>query len=177
VDKFTPVEDNIGLLETTFDEDVVLMFMFPKDVMGSINLTRLVLFIGVTAISLSPKLLMQGAGVNLSTSASGSQPSVKKTVKRKVWKPTGNVFTNIGNMWRPTGRTFTIVGNACPLTRITTTARVPLRKPIALESNPPKPMVTLVYSRKPKASRNNVPVSKFKINKSLSTNKKEPNKC
>nr|GEV07940.1 copia protein [Tanacetum cinerariifolium] len=69
-----------------------------------------------------------------------------------------------------------VLGNACPLTRITTTAKVPLRKPIALESNPPKPVVTLVYSRKPKASRNDVPVSKFMINKSLSANKKEPNK-
>nr|GFA72397.1 retrovirus-related Pol polyprotein from transposon TNT 1-94 [Tanacetum cinerariifolium] len=66
--------------------------------------------------------------------------------------------------------------NACPLTRITTTAKVPLKKPIALESNPPKPVVTLVYSRKPKESRNNVSVSKSKINKSLSANKKEPNK-
>nr|GEW88256.1 hypothetical protein [Tanacetum cinerariifolium] len=102
--------------------------------------------------------------------------SVKKTVKRKIWKPTGKVFTNIGCIWRPTGRTFTIVRNACPLTRITTTTKVPLRKPISLESNPPKPMVTLVYSRKPKESRNNVPVSKSKINKSLSANKKEPNK-
>ncbi|GJY09893.1 retrovirus-related pol polyprotein from transposon TNT 1-94 [Tanacetum coccineum] len=50
--------------------------------------------------------------------------SVKKNSKRKVWKPTGNVFTNIGYIWRPTGRTFTIVGNACPLTRITTTTEV-----------------------------------------------------
>nr|GEW93206.1 retrovirus-related Pol polyprotein from transposon TNT 1-94 [Tanacetum cinerariifolium] len=66
--------------------------------------------------------------------------------------------------------------NTCHLTRITTLAEVPLRKPIALESNTPKPLVTLVYSRKPKASRNNVSVSKFKINKSLSANKKEPNK-
>nr|GFA76211.1 hypothetical protein [Tanacetum cinerariifolium] len=48
--------------------------------------------------------------------------------------------------------------NACPLTRITTTAKVPLRKPISLESNPPKPVVTLVYLRKPKESKNNVPV-------------------
>nr|GEW26464.1 hypothetical protein [Tanacetum cinerariifolium] len=48
--------------------------------------------------------------------------------------------------------------NACPLTRITTTAKVRLRKPIALESNLPKPVVTLVYSKKPKESRNNVPV-------------------
>nr|GEV92666.1 retrovirus-related Pol polyprotein from transposon TNT 1-94 [Tanacetum cinerariifolium] len=72
--------------------------------------------------------------------------------------------------------TFTIVGNACPLTRITTTAKVPLRKPIPLESNTSKPVVTLVYSRKPKESKNNVPVSKSKINKSLSADKKEPNK-
>nr|GEY40586.1 putative ribonuclease H-like domain-containing protein [Tanacetum cinerariifolium] len=28
--------------------------------------------------------------------------SVKKTVKRKVWKPKGKVFTNIGYIWRPT---------------------------------------------------------------------------
>nr|GEY41756.1 hypothetical protein [Tanacetum cinerariifolium] len=59
VDMFTPVEDNIGLLETMFDEDTVLMFVFLEDVTGSVNLTRLVLFIGVTTISLSAKLLMQ----------------------------------------------------------------------------------------------------------------------
>nr|GFA27941.1 hypothetical protein [Tanacetum cinerariifolium] len=100
----------------------------------------------------------------------------KKIVKRKIWKPIGKVFINIGYIWRPTGRTFTIVGNACSLTMITTTAKVPLRKPIALEFNPPKPVVILVYSQKPKESRNNVPVSKSKINKSLSANKKEPNK-
>ncbi|GKE83355.1 hypothetical protein Tco_1553355, partial [Tanacetum coccineum] len=91
--------------------------------------------------------------------ARAKSKSVKKNSKRKVWKPTGKVFTNIGYTWRPTGRTFTIVGNACPLTRITTTAEVPLRKPTALESDTPKPVVTLVYLRKPKT---NVPVSKSK---------------
>nr|GEU66879.1 integrase, catalytic region, zinc finger, CCHC-type, peptidase aspartic, catalytic [Tanacetum cinerariifolium] len=96
--------------------------------------------------------------------------------QEKDMKPTGKVFTNIGYIWRPTGRTFTIVGNACPLTRIITTAEVPLRKPIALESDTPKPVITLVYSRKPKASKNNVPISKSKYIKSLSANKKEPNK-
>ncbi|GJS88598.1 retrovirus-related pol polyprotein from transposon TNT 1-94 [Tanacetum coccineum] len=65
--------------------------------------------------------------------ARAKSKSVKKSSKRKVWKPTGKVFTNIRYSWRPTGRTFTIVGNACPLTRITTTAKVPLRKPTALE--------------------------------------------
>ncbi|GKB83317.1 retrovirus-related pol polyprotein from transposon TNT 1-94 [Tanacetum coccineum] len=102
--------------------------------------------------------------------------SVKKSSKRKVWKPTGKVFTNIGYTWRPTGRTFTIVGNACPLTRITTTTEVPPRKPTALENDTPKPVVTLVYSRKPRKSKTNVPVSKPKIIKSISANNKEPSK-
>ncbi|GJV22246.1 retrovirus-related pol polyprotein from transposon TNT 1-94 [Tanacetum coccineum] len=99
--------------------------------------------------------------------------SVKKSLKRKVWKPTGKVFTNIGYIWRPTGRTFTIVGNVCPLTRITTTTEVPFRKPTALENEPPKPVITLVYSRKPRKSKTNVPV-KYKVLKSVSANKKEP---
>ncbi|GKD19874.1 hypothetical protein Tco_1209032, partial [Tanacetum coccineum] len=89
--------------------------------------------------------------------------SIKKSSKRKVWKPTGKVFTNIGYIWRPTGRTFTIVGNACPLTRITTTTEIP------------KPVVTLVYTRKPRKSITNVPASKSKVLKSVSANKKEPN--
>ncbi|GJT31608.1 integrase, catalytic region, zinc finger, CCHC-type containing protein [Tanacetum coccineum] len=86
--------------------------------------------------------------------------SVKKSSKRKVWKPTGKVFTNIRYTWRPSGRTFTIVGNACPLTRITTTIEVPLRKPTALENETPKPVVTLVYLRKPRKSKTNVLLSK-----------------
>nr|GFB20522.1 integrase, catalytic region, zinc finger, CCHC-type, peptidase aspartic, catalytic [Tanacetum cinerariifolium] len=70
--------------------------------------------------------------------------SFKKTSKRKVWKQTGNLFTKTRYTWRPTGQTFTIVGNACPLTRITTTAKVPFRKPTALETDTPKPVVTTV---------------------------------
>ncbi|GKE86320.1 hypothetical protein Tco_1560062 [Tanacetum coccineum] len=89
--------------------------------------------------------------------------SVNKSSKRKVWKPTGKVFSNIGYIWRPTGRTFTIVGNACPLTRITKTTEVPLRKPTALENETPKPVATLVYSRKPRKSKTNVPISKSKV--------------
>nr|GFA63082.1 integrase, catalytic region, zinc finger, CCHC-type, peptidase aspartic, catalytic [Tanacetum cinerariifolium] len=65
-------------------------------------------------------------------------------------------------------------GNVCPLTRITTTAIVPLRKPIPIESNTTKPIVTLVYSRKSKAAKKKVPVSNSKINKSLVANKKKP---
>nr|GEV12750.1 hypothetical protein [Tanacetum cinerariifolium] len=66
------------------------------------------------------------------------------------------------------------LGNACPLTRITTTAEVPLRIPTALEMDTPKPIVTLVYSRKPRKSKTSDPVSKPKIIKSISANNKEP---
>ncbi|GJS77253.1 retrovirus-related pol polyprotein from transposon TNT 1-94 [Tanacetum coccineum] len=102
--------------------------------------------------------------------------SIKKISKRKVWKPTGKVFTNIGYTWRPTGRTFTIVGNECPLTRITTNTEVPPRKPIDLEIDTPKPIVTLVYSRKPMKPKTTDLVGKTKKNKSISANKKEPSK-
>nr|GEU37842.1 hypothetical protein [Tanacetum cinerariifolium] len=70
--------------------------------------------------------------------------SVKKSSKRKVWKPIEKVFSNIRYIWRPTGRTFTILGNMFPLIRITTTAEVPLRRPIALESNTPKHVVVQI---------------------------------
>ncbi|GJX23430.1 hypothetical protein Tco_0227875 [Tanacetum coccineum] len=70
--------------------------------------------------------------------------SVNKSSKRKVWKPTGKVFSNIGYIWRSTGRTFTIVGNTYPLTRITTTTEVPLRKQPALENETPKPVVVQI---------------------------------
>ncbi|GJY09264.1 retrovirus-related pol polyprotein from transposon TNT 1-94 [Tanacetum coccineum] len=95
--------------------------------------------------------------------ARAKSKSAKKQTKRKVWKPTGKMFTTIGYIWRPTGRTFTIVGNACPLTRITTTTEAPLRKPVVLDNETSKPAVTLVYSRKPRKSKTNVPVSKSKV--------------
>ncbi|GJR75433.1 retrovirus-related pol polyprotein from transposon TNT 1-94 [Tanacetum coccineum] len=98
-----------------------------------------------------------------------------KSSKRKVWKPTRKVFTNIGYTWRSTGWTFTIVGNALALTRITTAAAVPPRKPTTLETDTHKPFKTLVYSRKPRESKTNVPVSKPKIIESISANK-EPSK-
>ncbi|GKE24951.1 hypothetical protein Tco_1436463 [Tanacetum coccineum] len=73
-----------------------------------------------------------------------------------------------------TGRTFTIVGTACPLTRITTTTEVPLRKLYALDNNTPKPVVTLVYSRKPRKSKTSVPVNNDKVIKSVTANNSEP---
>ncbi|GJR31933.1 retrovirus-related pol polyprotein from transposon TNT 1-94 [Tanacetum coccineum] len=68
-----------------------------------------------------------------SMNASSKSKSVKKTKKKEEWKPTGKVFTKIGYNSRHTRRTFTLVRNACPLTRITTTNKVPLMEPIPLE--------------------------------------------
>ncbi|GJZ11088.1 hypothetical protein Tco_0545847, partial [Tanacetum coccineum] len=61
-------------------------------------------------------------------------------------------------------------------TLITTTTEAPLRKPVVLDNETSKPVVTLVYSRKPKNSKTNVPVSKSKVLQSVSANKKEPSK-
>nr|GEV21677.1 hypothetical protein [Tanacetum cinerariifolium] len=58
--KFTLVEESTGVLETTFVEDVVLTGVFPDEGICSVNLIFLLLFFGVIAISLVPKLLMQG---------------------------------------------------------------------------------------------------------------------
>ncbi|GJV61151.1 retrovirus-related pol polyprotein from transposon TNT 1-94, partial [Tanacetum coccineum] len=66
-------------------------------------------------------------------------------------------FINVVNA-RAKSKSVKKIGNVCPLTRITTTAEVPLRKPTAVESDTPKPVVTLVYSRKPRKSKTNVPV-------------------
>ncbi|GJS70291.1 retrovirus-related pol polyprotein from transposon TNT 1-94 [Tanacetum coccineum] len=99
---------------------------------------------------------------SLNVVKSRAKPKKNKS-KKDSWKPTGKVFTQIGYIWRPTGRTFTIVGNACPLTRITTTNEVPSRKPIVLDSESPKPVVKLVYSRKPRKNKNTESVSKTKV--------------
>nr|GFA95141.1 hypothetical protein [Tanacetum cinerariifolium] len=86
-----------------------------------------------------------------SVNARKKSKSVKTPVKRKVWKSTGKVFKTIGCIWKPIGLTFTLVGNVYPLTRIATATIVPPREPIPIVKTPDKPVVTLVYTRKPKA--------------------------
>ncbi|GKA25833.1 retrovirus-related pol polyprotein from transposon TNT 1-94 [Tanacetum coccineum] len=65
-----------------------------------------------------------------------AKSAFKKNKKRKEWKPTRKVFNSVGYKWKPTESTFSLVGNACPLTRITTTNKVPLRVPILLKMEP-----------------------------------------
>nr|GEU37327.1 retrovirus-related Pol polyprotein from transposon TNT 1-94 [Tanacetum cinerariifolium] len=100
--------------------------------------------------------------VTYDVNARAKSKPVKKLSKRKVWKPTCKVFTKTRYNWRPTGRTFTIVGNKCPLTRITTTTVVPSRKPISIETDTPKPVLTLVYVRKHRKFKITDPISKSK---------------
>nr|GEZ78978.1 pre-mRNA-splicing factor ATP-dependent RNA helicase DEAH7-like [Tanacetum cinerariifolium] len=79
-----------------------------------------------------------------SLNASSKSKSVKTPVKRKVWKPTGNVFKTVGHIWKPIGRTFKLVGNVCPLTKIATPTIVPPREPITIVTSMDKLVVTLV---------------------------------
>nr|GEZ15648.1 hypothetical protein [Tanacetum cinerariifolium] len=89
-----------------------------------------------------------------------------RTVKSSLNKKR-KVFKTVGHIWKPTGRTFTLVGNVCHLTRIATTTIVPPKEPSPIVHNTDKPVVTLVYSRKPKVANKKVP--------SLVANKMEPN--
>nr|GEX34676.1 hypothetical protein [Tanacetum cinerariifolium] len=102
-----------------------------------------------------------------SVNASIKSKSITKPIKRRIWQPTGKMFITVGHIWKPTGRTFTLVGNVCPLTRLATTTIVPPRKPIPIASNTDKPIITLVYSRKSKATNKRVPVRNSMMNKSL----------
>nr|GEY72191.1 hypothetical protein [Tanacetum cinerariifolium] len=95
-------------------------------------------------------------------SVNAKSKSANTPVNRKVWKTRSKVFKTVGYKWRPTGRIFTLVGNVCSLTRIATAPLAPRREPIPLVQNTDKPVVTLVYTRKPRAKH--VP------------NKMEPNK-
>nr|GEU30938.1 hypothetical protein [Tanacetum cinerariifolium] len=56
-----------------------------------------------------------------------------------------------------------LIGNAFPLTRITATNKVPLRKPIPLEVVAQESVVTKVYTRRPKVPKTNGSNSKPKI--------------
>ncbi|GJU26414.1 integrase, catalytic region, zinc finger, CCHC-type containing protein [Tanacetum coccineum] len=97
----------------------------------------------------------------------------KRNKMRKVWKPTGKVFTEIGYSWKPTGRNFTIIRNRYPLTRITSNKIVPPKETTITPVETPT-LGILVYSRRPKATRSVGSSSKVKIVESKTSNSKEP---
>nr|GEX92261.1 hypothetical protein [Tanacetum cinerariifolium] len=71
-------------------------------------------------------------------------------------------------------RTFTLVRNTYPLTRITTSKKVPLREPIPLEVIAQESVVIKVYTRRTKVPKTNGSNSKPKIAKSMISNKTKP---
>ncbi|GKB52306.1 retrovirus-related pol polyprotein from transposon TNT 1-94, partial [Tanacetum coccineum] len=73
----------------------------------------------------------------------------KRNKMRKVWKPTGKVFTDVGYKWKPTRIFLTIVGNSYPLTRITPKKIMHLKETTSKSVETPKPEIK-VYSRRPK---------------------------
>ncbi|GJT82298.1 retrovirus-related pol polyprotein from transposon TNT 1-94 [Tanacetum coccineum] len=97
----------------------------------------------------------------------------KRNKMRKVWKPTGKVFSEIGYSWKPTGRNITIIGNRCPLTRITLNKIVPPKETTIAPVVTPTSRI-LVYSKRPKATRFVGSSSKVKIVESKTSNSKEP---
>ncbi|GJX91967.1 retrovirus-related pol polyprotein from transposon TNT 1-94 [Tanacetum coccineum] len=122
--------------------------------------------------------------VKPSTSASGSQPSgnTKKdkirqtpssTQKNKVEAHPRKVKSSLKNkdcVVQPKGTAHVQHSKLNANSEL----KLPLRKPTALENETPKPVVKLVYSKKPRKSKTNVPISKAKVLKSVSANKKEP---
>ncbi|GKD10612.1 hypothetical protein Tco_1190297, partial [Tanacetum coccineum] len=78
--------------------------------------------------------------------------SAKSSKKKKTWKPTGKVFTDIGYRWKPTRRTFTIDGNTCPLTRITSTKVEPLKETTLKLVTTPN-LEIKIYRRKMKVAK------------------------
>nr|GEX30560.1 retrovirus-related Pol polyprotein from transposon TNT 1-94 [Tanacetum cinerariifolium] len=98
----------------------------------------------------SNKPMLSSTEVKPSTSASGSQPS-SNTKKNKIQQPPSSTQKNKVKAHLRTVKS-SLKRNSCPLTRIATTTEVPFKKTIALETDTPKPVVTLVYSRKSKTT-------------------------
>ncbi|GJU80811.1 retrovirus-related pol polyprotein from transposon TNT 1-94 [Tanacetum coccineum] len=98
-----------------------------------------------------------------------SKTKSKRNKKRKLWKPTGKVFNEIGYSWKPTGRTFTIVRSKCPLTRFTSTKLVPTKE-TTNNSVLTQTQGVIVYSRRPKAPKLVGSSSKSKIIESRISN-------
>ncbi|GJV53978.1 retrovirus-related pol polyprotein from transposon TNT 1-94 [Tanacetum coccineum] len=135
----------------------------------------------------SNKRMLHSTGIRPSTSASGSQPSgntrndkiqrpPSSNLKNKVEAHSRNVKSSLNKrncIVKVNGSAFVqhskkhdnsddvyINDGDC---MITTTNEVPSRKPIVLESESSKPIVNLVYSRKPRKNKNTESVSKTKI--------------
>nr|GEU64796.1 putative ribonuclease H-like domain-containing protein [Tanacetum cinerariifolium] len=136
----------------------------------------------------SNNLALSFTGVNPSNSASGSQPS-GNTKKDKIQRPPRSTQNNKHSKINENSELICVKcnacmifdnhdlcvlndvnacgksksGNGCPLTRITTSTEVPFWNRIALETDIPKLVITLVYLRKPRKSKSTDPITKSKL--------------
>ncbi|GJX42261.1 retrovirus-related pol polyprotein from transposon TNT 1-94 [Tanacetum coccineum] len=114
--------------------------------------------------------------VRFTEPATSSSNTRKQSSKRKkTWKPTGKIFTDIGYRWKPIGWTFTLAGNTCPLTRITSTTVEPLKETTSKPLANPNPEIK-IYRRKTKVAKSVDLNSEPNILGSRPSNISEPNK-
>ncbi|GJY77380.1 hypothetical protein Tco_0482496 [Tanacetum coccineum] len=146
--------------------DGKLVAVTPKNKDKSIRFTKPITYSGNTITKttsasnlVSNKPMLSSIGVKPSTSASKSQLS-GNTKKDKIRQTPSSTKKNKHSRLNANSELKSV--------------KVPHRKPTALENETPKPVVTLVYSRKPRKSKTNVPDSKTKVPKSVSAKKKEP---
>ncbi|GJZ88205.1 retrovirus-related pol polyprotein from transposon TNT 1-94 [Tanacetum coccineum] len=104
-----------------------------------------------------------------------TKPKSVKSKKKKVWKPKGKVFTDVGNRWKPTGRTFIVDGNTCPLTRITSNPIVPPKETSQTHVITSNPEIK-VYRRRTKIVKFVSLSSEPSILGPRPSNNKEPNR-
>nr|GEU74089.1 hypothetical protein [Tanacetum cinerariifolium] len=88
-----------------------------------------------------------------------------------IYKPSKKLVVVMPINKKKIVRTFTLVGNAYHLTWITTTNEVPLRESIPLEVVAQEPIVTKVYTKRPKVHKTIGSNRKPKIAKSMISNK------
>ncbi|GJY10368.1 hypothetical protein Tco_0378553 [Tanacetum coccineum] len=120
--------------------------------------------------------IQQPSSSTLKNNVEAHPRTVKSSLKNRntVVEPKGTANVQHSKLNANSKSLCVKLGTACPLIRITTTVEVPPRKLTDLKTDTPKPVTTLVYSRKPRKSKVDVPVSKPKILKSVSANNKEP---
>ncbi|GKB78790.1 retrovirus-related pol polyprotein from transposon TNT 1-94, partial [Tanacetum coccineum] len=117
--------------------------------------------------------VLPSIGLKSSTSACRSQPKGNKK-NDNISQTPSKVFTKIGYKWKPTGKLFTLVGNSCPLTRFTSTKVVPLKETTSHSVETQKPEIK-VYNRRAKQVKSISSSKKPKIVKSKIANNSEPN--
>ncbi|GJT67142.1 integrase, catalytic region, zinc finger, CCHC-type containing protein [Tanacetum coccineum] len=167
----------VGLLETRFDVEAVFVIVFPEDVMGPVNLTLLSLFFRVTATNFPSVLLILGQEKKfwyynlkddlrkLKGKALVDNVVMKHTIDPEMLKIDVEPITPKLLNKRTAHSTYI---------KHTQEEATIIRDLVDQDTKISKPVVTLVYLRKPRKSKTNVPVSKSKVLKYVYANNKEP---